>query len=637
MADHEYQAGPRGRDEIGNPLLEIVQSPPADLLQRLDEDMLAVGDPLPEIAPDGLIGATMFDTAGSEDGTVTVLLPQGNLQLAPSQALVRIKSRDGRGYIGIVTAGPFAEPDSLKGDSTLLVTVFSRGGIYLPPYHGRIHVSLLGEEQRDGTLGPPRLRPLPNSKVYALDEQEAARVLRAEGDIRLGLVVGHEGVEVGIPSMQKSVLPRHTAVLGTTGGGKSTTIARMVQQAQAAGMAVVLLDVEGEYTYLHEPTEDQRMLTGLAERGLIPAGIPVEAMTLYHLVGRETANPEHPNLRAFSLQFAMLSPYAIAEILELSDAQEERFRKAYDLAKALMRRLGIFPKREGTEQERNEQEQLASEYDEMERGYPRLTLGFLLDVVSACLASLDKSTPYLKTPMLQSENGRKALEELVHANKTSHPTSWMALLGRLRRLERLNVFDNQGSRARPLSYKALLQPGHASVVDLSDTGLTELSNLVIADLLRGIQDAQDEAYGAYEKARAGDPEAAMPARVLLIIEEAHEFLSEERIADMPVLFQQVARIAKRGRKRWLGLVFVTQLPQHLPRQLFGLVNSYILHKITDPQVAHTLERTVSGIDKSLWTRLPGLAPGQAIVSFPHMARPLLVSIDPTPAKLRLVD
>jgi DNA helicase HerA-like ATPase len=106
---------------------------------------------------------------------------------------------------------------------------------------------------------------------------------------------------------------------------------------------------------------------------------------------------------------------------------------------------------------------------------------------------------------------------------------------------------------------------------------------------------------------------------------------------MPILFQQVARIAKRGRKRWLGLVFVTQLPQHLPRQVFGLVNSYILHKITDPQVVSTLQRTVSGIDEGLWRQLPGLAPGQAIVSFPHMTRPLLATIDPTPTKLRMID
>ena len=125
--------------------------------------------------------------------------------------------------------------------------------------------------------------------------------------------------------------------------------------------------------------------------------------------------------------------------------------------------------------------------------------------------------------------------------------------------------------------------------------------------------------------------------MLVIIEEAHEFLSAERIERMNILFEQVAKIAKRGRKRWLGLVFVTQLPQHLPRQILGLVNSFILHKVSDPYVVATLRKTVSGIDEGLWSRLPGLAPGQAIVSFPHMTRPLLVAMDPAPCKLRMMD
>ena len=127
-------------------------------------------------------------------------------------------------------------------------------------------------------------------------------------------------------------------------------------------------------------------------------------------------------------------------------------------------------------------------------------------------------------------------------------------------------------------------------------------DIVIADLLRGLQDAQDDAYQEHERGRGEGGEGA-PPRVLLIVEEAHEFLSEERVEKMRTLFEQVARIAKRGRKRWLGLVFVTQLPGHLPRQLFGLVNSYILHKITDPAVVSLLRKTVSGIDEGLWARL----------------------------------
>jgi uncharacterized protein len=125
--------------------------------------------------------------------------------------------------------------------------------------------------------------------------------------------------------------------------------------------------------------------------------------------------------------------------------------------------------------------------------------------------------------------------------------------------------------------------------------------------------------------------------VLLIIEEAHEFLSEERIDKTPVLFQQIARLAKRGRKRWLGLTFVTQLPQHLPRQVLSLVNSFVLHRLSDSGVISGLKKTIAGIDESLWSRLPGLAPGQAVVSFPHLTKPLLTAIDPSPAKLRMVD
>jgi hypothetical protein len=42
----------------------------------------------------------------------------------------------------------------------------------------------------------------------------------------------------------------------------------------------------------------------------------------------------------------------------------------------------------------------------------------------------------------------------------------------------------------------------------------------------------------------------VPVRLNIFIEEAHGFLSAERIKQMPNLFDQVARIARRGRKRY---------------------------------------------------------------------------------------
>jgi hypothetical protein len=112
--------------ENNQDLFDAVHSPASEngLHERLQADIRAAGGPVPA-DPDlaGAIGVTMFDLPGSEDQTVTVLLPREKLQQAPAQALVRIKSRnqeDGRIYLGMVTAGPFAELDSLRGDSPLL-------------------------------------------------------------------------------------------------------------------------------------------------------------------------------------------------------------------------------------------------------------------------------------------------------------------------------------------------------------------------------------------------------------------------------------------------------------------------------------------------------------------------------------
>jgi DNA helicase HerA-like ATPase len=604
--------------------------------QQLAADVAAAGgpaEPRPEDA--AAAGKTLFDLPGSTDLTVTVVVPKERVKDVPSQALVRIASRaDGRYYLGVVTAGPFAEPDGgLRGDSPMLTAVATHGGDYLPPYHGRVQVTILGEELTGGALTPPRLRPLPNSPVFVLSDDESRKVLRCEGDLRLGLAAGHQGVVVGVPSDKKAVLPRHTAILGTTGGGKSTTVAGLVKRAAEAGMAVVLLDVEGEYVHLHEPTDQAGMPKALADRGLAPAGLKDGSMSVYHLVGRDAANPDHPDLRAFSLQFARLSPHTVVEMIGANDAQQERYWFAYELCKALMRDLGVFPEGSASDADKEKQEKLIQRLDEFDRGWPRMTLSLLLDVVGVCKAAVAKTpfTPYgdvLKTPA-----GQQAIKARLDVKQMpGNVSSWGKVLSLLWRLHRLRVFDRHGKGVKFLNHPDLLRPGQVSVIDLSDAGMTELSNIAIADLLRGIQEAQEAAYRKFEKGGADKP-----PRVLIVIEEAHEFLSEDRIDRMPVLFQQVARIAKRGRKRWLGLCFVTQLPAHLPKQVLGLCNSFVLHKLTDPAVVGLLKRTVPGIDDGMWDRLPGLAQGQAIVSFPHFTRPLMVSIDPAPGKLRLVD
>ena len=385
-------------------------------------------------------------------------------------------------------------------------------------------------------------------------------------------------------------------------------------------MAAIVIDTEGEYCAMNEPTGDEVMIQSLKRLQQTPKGVP--NTRIYHLVGRDTRNPKHPNLTPFSLRFSDPSPYAIQEILDLNEAQAERFFKAYEITKLAMERLGIWPKTA-------EDKSRLLELDELDSGYPEMTLNHLYDVV-AQIASMKNSDPdpYLQTSTFTSN--RDQFKTIINAAQTqSNVPSWRKVQGKLGQIKRLKIFDS--SQAKPLNYGSMLQPGTVSIIDLSDTDSPHIRNLVIAELLRGIQTQQDANY--LTAVQNGE----QPTPVSIFIEEAHEFLSAQRIKQMEVLFQQVARIARRGRKRWLGLVFISQMPQHLPDEVLSLINNWILHKITDANVVNRLKRSIGGINESMWRQLPSLAPGQAIVSFTTQARPVLVSIDPTPCKLLMTE
>lgn len=595
--------------------------------RRLEEEIAKAGGQWQDEFPDA-IGRVLYDLPGNKDNTFTVILPLENLHRVPFRSLVRITSRgaiaaeDRRQYLGIVIQGPIIEPDGLRPDSPLIITSAVRGAMFMPNAHGRILVSIIGEE-RDGSVPiPARFRPLPGSPVFVLDSQETAAWLKTQGDVRLGLALGYDDMPVGMTTARKDVFPRHMAVLGTTGAGKSNTVSTLIGNLSRNDVAVVVFDVEGEYTHLMQPNDNPDLLRLLEMRGQMPVGL--EQMHLYHLIGRETSHPNYADRTLFSLEFSRLSPYAVIEILGLNEAQQERFLRAYDLAKHVLASLHIYPANRAEEQE-------WLDLDELETGYPRLTLHIMYDVVRLCAQYVANSAddyPFASPLFEEQYEDVFAIARGQLRNLPGSPASWRRVQGTLGRLLRLKIFDT-GAASLP-DFEQMTQPGRVSIVDLSGTDSRQVNNLVISQLLSGLWRQQEENYRLISQGRS-------LRKTAIVIEEAHEFLSAARISQMEVLLDQVTRIARRGRKRWLSLVFVSQTPEDVPDQILGLVNNFVLHKITNANVVKRLRRTVGGLDEGLWERLPDLEPGIAIVRTGNLVRPLLVSVDPSRSKLLLVD
>src|SRR5947209_5689559 len=151
METNEQQAGRNGL--AGREAGELDVRPISGaVLEEFDRLGAEAGGPWSERPDDqDAAGRTMFDLPNSEDNTITVLLPREQIGSLPSQSLVRIVSHeDRRTYLAVVVKGPFAEPDGLRADAPVVVTTTVRGAVFMPHYHGRVQVELLGEQLTDG-------------------------------------------------------------------------------------------------------------------------------------------------------------------------------------------------------------------------------------------------------------------------------------------------------------------------------------------------------------------------------------------------------------------------------------------------------------------------------------------------------
>jgi hypothetical protein len=95
-------------------------------------------------------------------------------------------------------------------------------------------------------------------------------------------------------------------------------------------------------------------------------------------------------------------------------------------------------------------------------------------------------------------------------------TSYGALRKKLRALERLLIFDRDDAPA--LNMEKSTEPGHLSVIDMSDSREQAVVNIVIADLLARL----------YHYKMGLTEEQNTNRKVFLTIEEAHGFVSREK-------------------------------------------------------------------------------------------------------------
>ena len=122
-----------------------------------------------------------------------------------------------------------------------------------------------------------------------------------------------------------------------------------------------------------------------------------------------------------------------------------------------------------------------------------------------------------------------------------------------------------------------------------------------------------------------------PSPVLIVLEEAHRYLGDNASA---LTRDSANRIAREGRKYGVGLLLVTQRPKELPDTALAQCGTLVALRLSNSEDQSTIRAALPDAIAGLATVLPSLRTGEGIISGESMILPARVLFDmPNPKPL----
>ena len=126
------------------------------------------------------------------------------------------------------------------------------------------------------------------------------------------------------------------------------------------------------------------------------------------------------------------------------------------------------------------------------------------------------------------------------------------------------------------------------------------------------------------------PEQRGQFPIVLVLEEAQNYIAENKESPAKDVFE---RIAREGRKYGISLIVSSQRPSELSKTVLSQCNSFIIHRLQNPDDQMYVRGLVSSANADLLEQLPIIPQQHAIITGDCVRTPVLVKIDdvtPTP-------
>ena len=415
---------------------------------------------------------------------------------------------------------------------------------------------------------------------------------------------------IRVPVNGDSFFNKHIAIVGSTGSGKSHTVASILQNAIASNEGeykglnnshVVVFDLHGEYGAAFPDANVINVETlklpywamneEELEELLIERGGDNQAYNQASLLRKIITLNKAKKSGKLNVTFGTLVPFSITEVINcLSNLASETIN------------------------------------------YENHNEICIVDERKIIESDEEKYDFYLtKEYKFDAKNGLKSKNLGVKAG-TYNDGTLSKFINRLKGKvsdERLSFLFNESYCEETL--EAILQKllgyikddtANVTLIDLSGIPFEVLS-ITVSLITRLIFE-----YGYYFKRFNMKEKAETP--ILLVYEEAHKYVPKSGQARYSSCRRSIERIAKEGRKYGVTLSIVSQRPSEISETIFSQCNNFVSMRLTNPEDQNYVKRLLPDSLGPLTESLPTLAQGEALLIGEAVVMPSLVKIDRCP-------
>jgi uncharacterized protein len=462
--------------------------------------------------------------------------------------------------------------------------------------------------------------PTIGDQVFLVTERDLSRIYGRPESPNF-VRVGHVSSAESIPTLVDvtKMVTRHSAVLGATGAGKSTTVAAILaaisDAARYPSARVLLLDVHGEYASALGDRAAVFKVNPDPHSAQLPLAIPYWAMSFDELLPMTLGSLDDQSRGAvlekisdLKMQSLTLVPRAGVTHDNLTVDSPVPFslhKLWYDFHRAMNATHTVS----GGQSEATEALLRDAAGNAIEPGDP-------MGVVAPRYQPHTQAAPRIflsQSPL----NFRRQLAGLASRLRDHRfdflfrPGPWLPDL------------NGQPQEDLDTFLAAWLGGPHSiTILDLSGIPASVLNNLVGA-LLRIIYDALFWSRNVSEGGRERP--------LLVVLEEAHAYIGKDEAGSAA---QAARRIVKEGRKYGIGALIVSQRPSEIDTTILSQCGTLFAMRLSNPSDrAHVMGSVTDNLE-GLLTMLPVLRTGEAIVLGEAVHLPVRTQLEPPPANRR---